>query len=103
MVAVTFITRDGAVRRVEGLDGQSAMQAAVAAGIAGIVGECGGACSCATCHVHVAPAWRDRVGEPGPHERALLDFADDVTAASRLACQIVLTRDLDGLVLGVAA
>ena len=101
MVMVRFLTRDGAVHDVEASEGQSAMLAAVGAGIAGIIGECGGVMSCATCHVHVADAWREIVGPPGVHERATLDFAEDVTDASRLACQIALSHDLDGLTLTV--
>ena len=98
---VRFITRDGAVHDVEASEGHSAMQAAVGAGVPGIIGECGGVMSCATCHVHVADAWRQIVGPPGVHERATLDFAEDVTEASRLGCQIALRNELDGLTLTV--
>jgi ferredoxin, 2Fe-2S len=98
---VRFLIRDGTVRDVEASEGHSVMQAAVGAGIPGIIGECGGAMSCATCHVHVADAWRQIVGPPGDHERAVLDFAEDVTDASRLGCQIALRSELDGLTLEV--
>jgi 2Fe-2S ferredoxin len=98
---VRFLIRDGTARDVEASEGHSVMQAAVGAGVPGIIGECGGVMSCATCHVHVADAWRQIVGPPGDHERAVLDFAEDVTDASRLGCQIALRNELDGLTLEV--
>ena len=101
MVMVRFVARDGAVHDVAASEGHSAMHAAVGAGVAGIIGECGGVMSCATCHVHVADAWREIVGPPSVHERATLDFAEDVTEASRLVCQIALSNELDGLTLTV--
>jgi 2Fe-2S ferredoxin len=101
MVTVRFLTRDGAAHDVTVPEGRSAMLAAVGADVPGIIGECGGVMSCATCHVHVPEAWRQRVGPPGEHERAVLDFAEDVTEASRLACQIELRHELDGLTLTI--
>ena len=67
-------------------------------GIPGIEAECGGACACATCHVHVDGAWRAVVGEPSPMEEDMLDFGYDVQADSRLSCQIKVTAELEGLV-----
>lgn len=75
------------------------MSAAVRSGIPGIVGECGGQLSCATCHVWVGEAFRDRVGGPGEMESDLLDMGvSEFTDASRLSCQIKMCADLDGLV-----
>jgi hypothetical protein len=58
----------------------------------------GGACACATCHVYVDEAWREKVGPPSPMEEDMLDFGYDVRANSRLSCQIKVTEALDGLV-----
>jgi 2Fe-2S ferredoxin len=77
------------------------MEAAIANNVSGIVAECGGACSCATCHVYVADDWSERVGGPSEMEEDMLDFAFDVRASSRLSCQIRLTDEMDGLVLHV--
>jgi 2Fe-2S ferredoxin len=62
-----------------------------------ILAQCGGSCACATCHVYVDPAWKSKLPEPGEEEIGMLDGAFDVTSDSRLACQIVFTKDLDGL------
>ena len=66
--------------------------------IPGIEAECGGACACATCHVYVDEAWREKTGPPSPMEEDMLDFGYDVRANSRLSCQIKVTEGLDGLV-----
>ncbi|TVR53133.1 MAG: (2Fe-2S)-binding protein [Puniceicoccaceae bacterium] len=100
MPKVTFITPDGSPNEVEAGPG-SLMEAAVAHNIEGIDADCGGVCSCGTCHVHLDPAWLDRVGPAGPHERDLLDFNDAADASSRLSCQIELNDALDGLVVRV--
>lgn len=98
MVAITFIEHTGAVHKVDGPEGATAMETAVRNGVPGIVAECGGACACATCHVYVDEAWVGATGEPGPMEEDMLDFASDVQPNSRLSCQIKLTDKLDGLV-----
>ncbi len=77
------------------------MEAAIAHNVPGIVAECGGACSCATCHVYVEDEWTERVGGPSEMEEDMLDFAFDVRPTSRLSCQIRLTDEMDGLVLHV--
>jgi 2Fe-2S ferredoxin len=69
--------------------------------VPGIEAECGGACACATCHVYVDEAWREKTGEPSQMEQDMLDFAFDVRKESRLSCQIKVTPELDGLVVQV--
>jgi 2Fe-2S ferredoxin len=69
--------------------------------IEGIEAECGGACACATCHVYVEEAWREKTGSPSEMEEDMLDFAFEVRETSRLSCQIKVTDDLDGLVVRI--
>lgn len=83
--------------------GLSVMQGAVANGVRGIIGECGGACSCATCHVYVDPAWLNRVGERNAAEKALLEEVIDGQPNSRLSCQIKVTEDIEGLIVRLPA
>ncbi len=68
-----------------------------------ILAQCGGSCACATCHVYVDTAWKNKLPEPNEEEIGMLDGAFDVTADSRLACQIIFTKDLDGLKVKLAA
>jgi ferredoxin, 2Fe-2S len=102
MISITFIDLRGVERRVEAREGTSLMLAAVKNDIAGIEAECGGACACATCHVYIAPEWLAKMPKAEQMEEDMLDFARDVLPQSRLACQIKLSADLDGLIVRVA-
>jgi len=97
MPKITFSDSSGAVRTVESEVGSTVMETAIRNNIPGIEAECGGACACATCHVYVDEAWREKVGGPSPMEEDMLDFGYDVRSNSRLSCQIKMTDDLDGL------
>ena len=98
MAKITYIEFDGAEHVVEVRNGLSVMEGAVKNNIPGIDADCGGACACATCHVYVDEAWRERVGPPSAMEESMLDFAENVKENSRLSCQIKVTDALDGLV-----
>jgi ferredoxin, 2Fe-2S len=98
MTKITYIDAQGTARTVEAADGSTVMENAVKNGVPGIEAECGGACACATCHVYVDEAWKEKVGEPATMEEDMLDFAFDVRPTSRLSCQIKVRPDLDGLV-----
>lgn len=98
MPKITYIEHDGTRRTVNADTGTTVMEAAIRNGVPGIEAECGGACSCATCHVYVDDAWAEKVGKPAPMEEDMLDFAFDVRPTSRLSCQIKVTDELDGLV-----
>lgn len=67
-------------------------------GVPGILAACGGDGGCATCQVYVDEAWAAVTGTASSRERNTLRFAFEPNAHSRLACQIVLTEELDGLV-----
>lgn len=100
MTKVSFVEVTGKTYAVEADGGISAMEAAVRNNVPGIDGDCGGAAACATCHVYVDPAWLAKTGPAGEGmEKDMLEFAEEVRENSRLACQIKLTSELDGLVL----
>ena len=101
MAKITYIQPDGAQETVDAEPGMTVMETAKRHLIEGIEAECGGACSCATCHVYIAEAWREKVGGPSEMEEDMLDFAFDVRPSSRLSCQIKVTEALDGLVVHV--
>jgi ferredoxin, 2Fe-2S len=101
MVKITYIQPDGSAQTVEGEAGMTVMETAKKHLVAGIEAECGGACACATCHVYVDAAWRERVGPPAEMEEDMLDFAFDVREESRLSCQIKVTDGLDGLIVRI--
>jgi len=98
MPDISFLQPDGTEFGFEAPEGVSLMQAATGQGVAGIVAECGGQARCATCHVYVDDAWAGRLPPPGPDELAMLECtAAERRPTSRLACQIRLAADLQGL------
>jgi len=97
MPSMTFVKPDGTRQTVEAEAGLSVLEIAHDNGI-DIEGACDGSMACSTCHVIVDPDWYDLLPEPSLEEDDMLDLALAVTATSRLGCQIVLTADLDGLV-----
>ena len=98
MVKITYLEHGGARHDLDGRAGSSVMETAVHNSIPGIDADCGGACACATCHVYVDPTWLAQTGARTTMEESMLEFAEGVEANSRLACQIRLTAELDGLV-----
>jgi 2Fe-2S ferredoxin len=102
MPILNIVTRDGTERSVEARAGWSVMENIRDNGFDELLALCGGCCSCATCHVHVDPAWVDAVGPRKPDEDDLLDTSDHKLETSRLACQIEFTAALDGLRVQIA-
>jgi 2Fe-2S ferredoxin len=76
----------------------SVMEGAISNDIPGIEAECGGACSCATCHVYVDPAWVEATGSRQHIEADMIECAMDLQETSRLSCQIEVSDELDGLI-----
>ena len=98
MPKVVYIEFDGTSHDVDVKIGQSVMEGAVKNDVPGIDADCGGACACATCHVYVDEAWREKTGKASAMEESMLDFAQNVEPNSRLSCQIRVTDALDGLI-----
>jgi 2Fe-2S ferredoxin len=103
MPKVTFVQRDGTPSEVSAAVGDSVMETAIDNDIEGIVAECGGACSCATCHVYVENDWLDKLPPPDSLEDGMLDCVIDRRPNSRLSCQIRVSDEIDGIVVRVPA
>lgn len=100
MAKVTFVTFDGKKHDVETPCGVSAMTAATANLVPGIDADCGGQAACGTCHVYVDPDWIEKTGAAREGVEAdMLVVTDGAKPNSRLSCQILITEELDGLVL----
>jgi ferredoxin, 2Fe-2S len=98
MTKITYIEFNGTEHTVNVTPGLSVMEGAIKNNVPGIDAECCGACSCATCHVYVDPAWVDKTGVRNTIEESMLELADKVKPNSRLSCQIEVTEELEGLV-----
>ncbi|MEL7159876.1 MAG: 2Fe-2S iron-sulfur cluster-binding protein [Bacteroidota bacterium] len=101
MATITFITPGGETIQATGETG-SVMELALKHNVEGIDGNCGGVCSCATCHVHVAPGDVEKTGKADDLEQDMLEFDDLTTEYSRLSCQIQVGPAVDGITLTVA-
>jgi 2Fe-2S ferredoxin len=101
MPIVTFIRFDGETQQARGDLGQSVMRVALNAGVPGIIADCGGAATCATCHIYIDAGWVEKLPPPSRDEAEMILCAVDPDERSRLSCQILLTEQLDGLVVHV--
>lgn len=98
MAQVTFISFDGNSQEVNVEPGTSVMQAAIDNGVDGILADCGGSCSCATCHCYVEESWVSKVEPASEIEQEMLECVVDPEETSRLSCQVIMSDELDGLV-----
>lgn len=96
MPRVVFITPMGRQHEVEAASGVSLM--AIGREHDLIEGACDGSIACATCHVILATQDFARLEPATPEEEDMLDFAPGLQPTSRLGCQVVLSDDLDGLI-----
>ena len=94
--------REGVQQEIIGQAGHSVMEVIREGGIDELLALCGGACSCATCHVYVDPAFADRLPAISPDENDLLDGSAQRQAGSRLSCQLPFSDALDGMRVTIA-
>ena len=97
MPKITFIDKDGEAQTFDAPEGLSVLEVAHRHSI-DIEGACEGSLACSTCHVVVDPEWYDKLPETSEDEEDMLDLAFGLTKTSRLGCQIIMSGDLDGLV-----
>jgi 2Fe-2S ferredoxin len=102
MAMLTVIDRSGKSSTVTGTVGASVMEVIRDNGFDDLQALCGGCCSCATCHVHVAEAWLTKLPAISEDEVDLLDSSPHRNESSRLSCQIVFTAELDGLTVTIS-
>lgn len=102
MPKLIVTTRSGEESAIEADSGLTVMEAIRDNGFDELLALCGGCCSCATCHVHVDPSFKDKLPPMSEDEDDLLDSSDDRDDNSRLSCQIPFTDELDGLKVRIA-
>ncbi|MDI2091571.1 ferredoxin family 2Fe-2S iron-sulfur cluster binding protein [Commensalibacter oyaizuii] len=97
MPRMVFIERDGTRREVDAPVGLSVLEIAHKNNI-DLEGACEGSLACATCHVIVDDAWWNNLKPAAEEEEDMLDMAFGLEKTSRLGCQIIMSEELDGLV-----
>lgn len=99
---IIFVTDyEGREHALPALEGWRVMEVIRDWGI-GLKAECGGAGVCATCHVFVDDEWLDRLEPPTNDELGKLDEAPAAEPRSRLCCQILVSRKINGIRLRLA-
>lgn len=104
-IEVTFVRANGDRIKAKGKLGDSLLDVVVnnQLDLDGF-GACEGTLTCSTCHLIFSKADFDALPEkPGDEELDMLDLAYELTDTSRLGCQIVLTKELNGLEVRVPA
>ena len=98
MPKITYISDDNKTITVEVQNGLTVMEGAIQNDIPGIDADCGGGMSCATCHVYVDENWLDKLPQKEDGEEDMLDMAFEPKKNSRLSCQLIVSDELDGLI-----
>ena len=101
MAKITYIENNGKIHTVEVSNGLSVMEGAVQNNIPGIDADCGGSMACATCHVYVKEEWFNKLPKKEDGEEDMLDMAFEPKKNSRLSCQLMVSDQIDGLVVNL--
>jgi len=97
MPKLIVTNRDGETSEIDVEDGLTVMEAIRDNGFDELLALCGGCCSCATCHVYIDPAMKDKLPAMSEDEDDLLESSEHRNETSRLSCQVPLTPELDGM------
>ena len=98
MPKITYKDKDENSKIIEVENGLSVMEGAIQNDIPGIDADCGGAMACATCHVYVEEKWFDKLSKAEDAEEDMIDMSNEPKKNSRLSCQLIVTDELDGLI-----
>ena len=101
MVKITYKDYQGTSKTIDVENGLSVMEGAVQNDIPGIDADCGGSMACATCHIYINDDWFDKVAPKQEGEDDMLDQAFEPKKNSRLSCQIIVSDELDGLIVNL--
>ena len=98
MAKITYIEHTNKEHIVEVPNNMSVMEGAIQNNIHGIDADCGGSMACATCHVYVDEKWFNKLEKKDEGEEDMLDMAYQPNKFSRLSCQLLVSDELDGLI-----
>ena len=101
MPKITYITHDNQNYTIDVQNGLTVMEGAIQNDIPGIDADCGGGMACATCHVYVKEEWFDKLSKKEDGEEDMLDMAFEPKKNSRLSCQLVVSDEIDGLIVNI--
>lgn len=102
MINISFIKNDGSEVSVKANEGQTLLEVAHENGIQ-ISSPCEGNLACGQCHVIIDENFFSKLEAPSEREQDILDFLPNGEENSRLACQVKITKNLDGMKVKVAS
>ncbi|KMS54956.1 MULTISPECIES: 2Fe-2S iron-sulfur cluster-binding protein [Novosphingobium] len=102
MPQIIVVNQSGEESNIEAPEGRTLMEVIRDGGFDELLALCGGCCSCATCHVHIAPEFMDKLPAMSEDENDLLDSSDHRNEYSRLSCQVAITSALEGCKVTIA-
>ena len=103
MAKITYKDHQGNSKTINVNNGLSVMEGAIQNEILGIDADCGGAMACATCHVYVKDEWFNKIPKAEDAEVDMIDMAYEPKKNSRLSCQLIVSDELDGLIVTTPA
>ena len=98
MPKITYIDSSGNQKTIDVANGLTVMEGAVQNNLPGIDADCGGGMACATCHVYVKEDWFNKLNKIEDAEQDMIDMAFEPKKNSRLSCQLIVSDELDGIV-----
>jgi len=101
MAKIIYIESNNKLHTIDVQNGLTVMEGAVQNNIPGIDADCGGSMACATCHVYVKEEWFDKLPKKEDGEEDMLDMAFEPKKNSRLSCQLIVSDELDGLIVSI--
>ena len=101
MPKITYIEHIGKSHTIDVPKGLSVMEGAIQNNVPGIDADCGGSMACATCHVYVKEEWFDKLPKKENGEEDMIDMAYEPNKFSRLSCQLIVSGELEGLVVNL--
>jgi len=101
MAKITYIEHNNKSHKIEVANGLTVMEGAIQNDIPGIDADCGGSMACATCHVYVKEEWFNKLPKKEDGEEDMLDMAYEPRKFSRLSCQLIVSDELEGLVINL--
>ena len=101
MTRITYIKHNTKSQTIDVANGLSVMEGAIQNNIPGIDADCGGSMACATCHVYVKEEWFNKLPQKEEGEEDMLDMAFEPKKNSRLSCQLIVSDQLEGLVVNL--
>ena len=103
MPKITYKDNKGNSKTIKVENGLTVMEGAIQNDITGIDADCGGSIACATCHVYVEETWLDKLTKAEEAEVDMIDMAHEPKKNSRLSCQLIVSEELEGLIVTTPA